>query len=316
VLTAAAPVTERFALDVQSLDSLRYKARTDPQGAVKEVARQFESLFASMLLKRMRETSLADTEDNLFDSAETRMYLQFMDEQMAQRMAGHLGLAQALERQLSGTRYATPSGVQQAPSGGEQEPQTAPASLDSSEISARSESPVAQPPTQGAGTTGDARRDFVDRVWGHAVKAAEEVGVPAQFIVAHAALESGWGVREIRHADGSASHNLFGIKAGRSWRGEVAETRTTEYADGVAQSQVEAFRVYADYGEAFRDYARLLKARYLGGEQSVDAGDFAWRLQNGGYATDPHYADKLMRVINSGALRQAMRTESSQAISG
>jgi peptidoglycan hydrolase FlgJ len=314
VLTAAAPVTERFALDVQSLDSLRYKARTDPQGAVKEVARQFESLFASMLLKRMRETSLADTEDGLFDSAETRMYLQFMDEQMAQRMAGHLGLAQALERQLSGIRYATPSGVQTDT--GKEPAQTAPASLDSAEITARSGSSAPQPLMQGAGTTGDARRDFVDRVWEHAVKAAEETGVPARFIVAHAALESGWGVREIRRADGSASHNLFGIKAGGSWRGEVAETRTTEYADGLAQSQVEAFRAYADYGEAFRDYARLLKARYLGGEQSVAAGDFAWWLQNGGYATDPHYADKLMRVINSGALRQAMRSESSRAISG
>jgi flagellar protein FlgJ len=314
VLTSAVSVTERFALDVQSLDSLRYKARMDPQGTVKEVARQFESLFASMLLKRMRETSLADTEDGLFDSAETRMYLQFMDEQMAQRMAGHLGLAQSLERQLSGIQYAAPGG--QTDSGKPQKPETVSAGVGDSEISVPSASPTPRPSTQGAGTAGDARRDFVDRVWGHAVKASEETGVPAQFIVAHAALESGWGAREIRRADGSASHNLFGIKVGRNWRGEVTETRTTEYADGLAQSQVEAFRAYADYGEAFRDYGRLLKARYLGGEQPVDAGDFAWRLQSGGYATDPRYADKLMRVINSGALRQAMLTESGQAISG
>jgi peptidoglycan hydrolase FlgJ len=300
--------TERFALDVQALDGLRYKAHTDPRGTLKEVAKQFESLFASMLLKRMRETSLADRDNALFDGPETRMYMQFLDEQMAQRMAGHLGLAQALERQLANMQSAAPGDGSPGPA-----VSIPPAASESGSSgvsdTAHFPSPAisASVPDRSETEAVDARRDFVDRVWSYAVKAQEDTGVPARFIVAHAALESGWGAREIRTADGSASHNLFGIKAGGSWRGEVAQTRTTEYAGDQAQSRIEPFRVYKNYGEAFGDYARLLKSRYLGeGTSPEDFEDFAWKLQNGGYATDPQYADKLIRVNNSGALKQAL----------
>lgn len=150
---------------------------------------------------------------------------------------------------------------------------------------------------------------FVDKIWPHAQAAGRATGIAPHFIVAQAALESGWGEGEIRNADGTPSHNLFGIKAGGDWKGAVAEVATTEYVDGVAGPRVEKFRSYGSYAEAFADYAALLKgapryARVLA--QGADAAGFARALQDAGYATDPMYADKLERVIHSARLRAGL----------
>ena len=125
--------------------------------------------------------------------------------------------------------------------------------------------------------------------------------MPAHLILGQAALESGWGKREIKMADGSDSHNLFGIKAGKDWNGKVAQVTTTEYHNGVASKQVESFRAYDSYAESFHDYAKLLSdnPRYAGVLGQSDAKVFAQGLQQAGYATDPHYADKLAGVIGS-----------------
>jgi flagellar protein FlgJ len=133
-----------------------------------------------------------------------------------------------------------------------------------------------------------------------AEQASRSTGVPAHLILGQAALESGWGKREIRMADGSDSHNLFGIKAGNDWKGKVAQVTTTEYHNGVASKQVERFRAYGSYAESFQDYARLLSdnPRYSGVVGQADAKGFAQALQQSGYATDPHYADKLAGVIS------------------
>jgi flagellar protein FlgJ len=132
----------------------------------------------------------------------------------------------------------------------------------------------------------------------HAEAAAAATGVPAEFILGHAALESGWGRHEIKDDKGQASHNLFGIKAGRGWEGAVAETLTTEYRQGMPMKVTQRFRAYADYASAFTDYANLLKARYDAAlEAGADASAFARGLVAGGYATDPAYAGKLQSVI-------------------
>lgn len=151
--------------------------------------------------------------------------------------------------------------------------------------------------------------DFVNRIWSHAVDAARSIGVRPQFMVGQAALESGWGKHEIRNADGSGTHNLFGVKAGRGWNGPSVEKTTTEYVNGVAHKTTAKFRVYASYGEAFKDYAKLIggNPRYAGVmAQAQDAQGFARGLQQAGYATDPSYADKLVRVINSTTMRQSL----------
>ena len=134
-------------------------------------------------------------------------------------------------------------------------------------------------------------------------------GIPAAFMIGQAAHESGWGRREIRNADGTPSHNLFGIKAGADWKGPVAETVTTEFVAGRAVKTVAKFRAYASHAESFADYARLMKnsPRYQQVlAQAQDAGSFAAGLQRAGYATDPAYADKLTRVINTTLRLQRM----------
>ena len=135
-------------------------------------------------------------------------------------------------------------------------------------------------------------------------------GIPAHFMLAQAAHETGWGQREIRNADGSSAHNLFGIKAGPNWKGAVATATTTEFIDGQPHKVQAKFRAYASAAESFADYAKLIgdNPRYAparevlaqgGSAQGGSAQRFAAELQRAGYATDPHYADKLTRTINT-----------------
>ncbi len=143
-------------------------------------------------------------------------------------------------------------------------------------------------------------RAFEDRLEHHAEAASRATGIPAKFMLGQAALETGWGRREIRGADGANSFNLFGIKATGGWKGKVVEVATTEYVNGVPQIRREKFRAYDSYADSFRDYARLLSEnpRYENViANAQDASSFARGLQRAGYATDPQYAAKLTSII-------------------
>ena len=140
---------------------------------------------------------------------------------------------------------------------------------------------------------------FLESIAPWAQQAAQQLGVAPELVSAHAALESGWGQRPLRKANGESSHNLFGIKAGSAWRGDVSESATTEYVGGAAIKTRERFRAYPDAGAAFRDYAQMLSdnPRYKGAlGVGSDARAFAQGLARGGYATDPAYAAKLERL--------------------
>ena len=252
-----------LASDSQALDKLRYQARQAPEQALKKVAQQFETVFLDMMLKSMRE---ATPQDGMLDSEQTKMFTGMLDQQLAQEMSRRgVGLADLMVRQLG--------------------PQA----------------PLAAPPGATVSSYATDKQAFVDKLLPHAEQASRTTGIPAQLMLEQAALESGWGKHEIRQADGSNSYNLFGIKAGENWQGKVAEVTTTEYHGGIASKQAERFRAYNSYAEAFEDYARLLgdNPRYAGVQAQPDAAQFAQSLQQAGYATDPHYADKLERVIGS-----------------
>ena len=145
------------------------------------------------------------------------------------------------------------------------------------------------------------RQGFVNSVTPLAEQAAAQLGVAPELLVAHAALESGWGQRPLRQADGRDTHNLFSIKAGSRWQGDTAQALTTEYTQGQPALQTERFRSYPDAASAFQDYAQLLRSPRYQGALGVgnDARAFAQGLVRGGYATDPAYADKLTRVAAS-----------------
>jgi len=301
----------RFVLDSKVAADLRAKLKQDPQSGLKEAAQQFEGMLLQMMLKSMRD---ATPQDGLMDSDQTRFFTSIMDQQLAQDLSaqGKLGFAKLIEQQLgrnlsSGTSFSPGNSLdalQQSLIQQQSSKSAVPVIRGSRRVSGvsadGSESEI-------GGASGTAS-DFVNRIWPHAVEAANAIGVPPQFLVAHSALESAWGKSEIRKADGSPSYNLFGVKAGRSWQGPSVEVQTTEYVDGVAQVCSEKFRVYGSYDEAFSDYASLLRnnSRYSGVLGQQDGAQFARSLQQSGYATDPTYADKLSRIINGTTLRQAL----------
>jgi len=312
----------RAAFDVKSTQDLRSQFQKDPQQGLKAAAQQFETLFLQMVLKSMRD---ATPQDGLLDSDSSRFYTGLLDQQMAQNIATTgkgVGFAQLIEQQLGRNMTApspaadTASAAPSANPAGNELPLSTPDGrhlqhrtiLGSLPTSAAYVAPTELAPSASHQEAPASSRDFVNRVWPHAVEASRSTGIAPQFLVAHSALESGWGRAEIRLADGSPSYNLFGIKAGKNWTGATVDATTTEYVNGQPQQSVERFRAYSSYEEAFRDYANLLRSnpRYSGVIGSQSGTEFARGLQQAGYATDPMYADKLSRIINGPTLRQAL----------
>ncbi len=295
-------ISSRFALDAQSVDKLRLQAKQDPDAALKSVAQQFESIFMNMMLKSMRE---ATPKDGMLDSEQGNLYTQLFDQQLTQKLSSGkgLGVADMLVKQL------TRSGL--VASSLNQEKTVPPAIVPDQLKQMESPLPLQQwtERVQGTAPAFKNPKEFVEKLWPHAVEASKELGIPPHFLLGQAALESGWGKRTIRDRDGQDSLNLFGIKAGAKWSGEVAAAATTEYVNGVAQARREEFRAYGSYADSFRDYAALLKSnpRYQGVlGQDLDAAGFARAMQQAGYATDPMYASKLARVVGSETMRQAL----------
>ena len=294
-----------LAADSRALDGLKREARGDPRQAIKAAARQFEAMFMQLVLKSMRE---ATPKSGLLDSAAGDLYNGMLDQQLAGAGTGRSGgLAAIIERQLA--RHLPGAAAAEAA-------QRRPVSLSTPAApaaSARTEparsaanGDEAQRPANGPDRA-TAQSVFVNRMWDHALAAQRDTGLPAKFIIGQAALESGWGSREIVDAQGTRSFNLFGIKAGSGWPGRTVEAVTTEYENGVAVRKVEKFRAYNSYAESFRDWARLLAgnpryAQVLA--NGADAAGFAQGLQRAGYATDPNYGAKLLRVIETA---QALR---------
>lgn len=288
-------LTARLALDVQGVNQLRLDARQASPEALKAAAKQFEAVFMNMLLKSMRETT---SQDGPFDSEQTRLYTSMLDQQLSQTLASRgIGLADVMVRQLSGALAAQQPA--EAPAAGLP---LAPAGEGGFDLSPRPLplQPAAAPPAARVSDAPAHVSAFVERMLPHAEAAGAVTGIPARFMVGQAALETGWGRSEIRGPDGQNSHNLFGIKAGGSWKGRSVDIVTTEYVNGKPQKQVESFRAYDSYADAFRDYADLLRAnaRYRNViARGHDAVGFARGLQQAGYATDPDYAQKLLGVI-------------------
>lgn len=300
-------ISSRFALDIQSVGKLRLQAKQDPEAALKAVAQQFEGIFMTMMLKSMRE---ATPKDGMLDSEQGDLYTQLFDQQLAQKLSSGkgLGVAEMMVKQLtrSGLVASNPNQEKAALE------KTAPLSIAPQQLKQIDSPGSLRQWTERVEKTTPAfknAKDFVDKLWPHAVEASKELGIPPHFLLGQAALESGWGKRTIRGQDGQDSLNLFGIKAGAKWSGEVVAAATTEYVNGVPQAKREGFRAYGSYAESFRDYAALLRnnPRYQGVfGQDVDAAGFARVMQQAGYATDPMYASKLARVVNSETMRQAL----------
>ncbi|ABB09957.1 MULTISPECIES: flagellar assembly peptidoglycan hydrolase FlgJ [Burkholderia] len=319
-LPNANDLTQRFALDVQGFDALRAQAKQSPQAGAKAVAGQFDAMFTQMMLKSMRDAS---PDGGLFDSHTSKMYTSMLDQQLAQQMSTRgIGVADALMKQLlrnagQGAGSDTAADVGAAGLGadgfgasGNEGGLAAMNAMAKAYANSANNGGLAgtrgysagsalTPPLKGASGVQDADA-FVDRLAGPAQAASASTGIPARFIVGQAALESGWGKREIRAGDGSTSYNVFGIKATKGWTGRTVSALTTEYVNGTPRRVVAKFRAYDSYEHAMTDYANLLKnnPRYSGvlsASRSVEG--FAHGMQKAGYATDPNYAKKLISIM-------------------
>jgi flagellar protein FlgJ len=280
-----------LAADARSLNSLKLQAGQKTPAAIKEAAKQFESLFMRELLKSMREATM---KSGLTDSPGGDLGTDLLDQQFAVQMSGQPGglsalIEQQLTRQMGGAQDGT------AASATSKAAATAPVSALSKASS------IAAYKGQASNAT-VSQSNFVQRHNAAAAAVEKSSGIPSSYMLGQAGHETGWGKHEIKIAGGAPSFNLFGIKAGAGWTGKVAEISTTEYVNGVAKRTVAKFRAYDSYEDSFRDYARLITKtpRYAqASQQTGSALAFASSLQKAGYATDPDYASKLSRAIST-----------------
>ena len=289
--------------DLHGLNTLKQSALKDDPESLRAVAQQFESMYMKMVLSSMREANDVLRSD-LLNSYQTDFYRDMSDDQLTLSLSreGGFGIAEVLYRQLMGDEANTEEFVAKPLS-----ESTKPIieSLDYSKATENTffeSADISNDDNDPAGLSFSSPQDFIEKLLPIAEKAADVIGVSARVLVAQAALETGWGQSQIATETGESSFNFFGIKAGHGWQGDSASTMTTEYIDGRAITVKEPFRAYKSAEESFNDYAEFItgNSRY---QQAVEhAGDdaaYVQGLQQAGYATDPNYAEKILRISQS-----------------
>lgn len=306
--------------DFASLTRLKKGAREQSPEAIRQVARQFESLFVQMMLKSMRDTI---PENEMFGSNAERTYRDMYDKQLSMNISEGkgIGLARVIERQLGGEPepVGSPGGDQQsiADYRARAIPSVPTATVELGRLSMGAQfSGRVNPFVEANGASADnsdsveqRAQQFIRDVWPYAERAASSLGVDTQVLLAQSALETGWGRHVPLKADGTSSHNLFGIKADQRWQGERVEIVTREFRHGVMQQEKAEFRAYDSLPEALNDYVEFIRGnpRYQQALQhGYDAEAYARELQQAGYATDPDYARKINRVRNSELLQSKL----------
>ncbi|OQQ03316.1 flagellar rod assembly protein/muramidase FlgJ [Vibrio splendidus] len=288
-----------FIHDIGSLDRLRQQAVNGEEGSEKEAltaaAKQFESIFTSMLFKSMRDANSSFKSDML-NSQNEQFYRQMQDDQMASELSasGSLGLADMIVAQLSAGQASDTSEEKVRSEGFDtslQRPQYSGRSEDrASEV--QPASAVKQP------ISFDSPESFVTSMKPYAEKAASALGVDSSLLLAQAALETGWGSKMVKNSLGN-SNNLFNIKADRSWKGDKVATQTLEFHGKTAVKESASFRSYSNFEDSFNDYVKFLNEnpRYETALQHQgNSESFIKGIHQAGYATDPNYADKVLRV--------------------
>lgn len=139
------------------------------------------------------------------------------------------------------------------------------------------------------------KKDFLALLRPSAQECEAKSGVPADFTIAQAALESGWGESMLA----KQGKNLFGVKADKSWLGDVLTMQTREFINGKWVMVNAKWRKYATWQESIDDHAEFFKRnkRYSKCFGCKTAEGFAIEVARAGYATDPAYGAKLVATI-------------------
>lgn len=331
--------------DFGQFTAQRAQARNDDPAVVRKAAQQFEALFTQQMLKSMRSAKLADdvmgggqTEfyQDIFDQ-QMSVHLSSgkglgLADVLVKQLRGHQAPAPAVDTtksmpvqvQLASSQHLSLKPYVAQPHG--QQPYAAPArhaaivgrvsvltGAAPTGFGASASGRLSERPLQGADTAAfsgrQSREAFVREVWPHAERAGRELGVSPRVLVAQAALETGWGRSTIRDASGELSLNFFGIKADKRWEGPRVNTKTTEFVDGQSRREDANFRAYGSTAESFDNYVSFLKTNPRYAQALRHGGDmrhFVQGLQNAGYATDPAYAQKILKIASGRAMNAAI----------
>lgn len=277
--------------EFSGLQKLKLAAKNSSPEALEEVANQFEAFFMKMMLKQMRDANLGD---GIFDSEQSRLYQDMMDQQMALNLSEKriFGIAESIVRQLEhtvGNKAERPEKLNPLP-----ERIHFQNTMLQSSTNLNAKDKDFQTP-----------EEFIREMRPYAEKAAKELGVPSSILLAQSALETGWGNKVIQQANGESSHNLFGIKADKRWEGSYVNVSSLEYVDGEARREYSNFKVYDSYQQSFEDYVDFIKGndRYKTAlNNSADGEMYIKALQQAGYATDPQYANKIIDIAQREAI--------------
>ena len=310
--------------DLQGLDQLRQKAQGNSKEAIREVANQFEAMFASMLIKSMRQANEAFETDSPFNNKNTKFYTDMQDKQLALDISRHgsLGLADALVRQLDPTSISRGQEILEdkllMPNSETSKMmdinQTLPA-VDLNKPDQTQPSLIVFDKTKLQNNENNEnkvftdQKSFIDTLMPYAKKVAKILGISPAALVAQSALETGWGKRIINGADNQSSFNLFNIKAHKNWQGEKVAKDSLEVENGIGIKRRSDFRAYQDYAQSFDDYGKFItnNQRYKDAlQQGTDADRYVEELQKAGYATDPQYAEKIKQIMNNETFKAAV----------
>jgi len=138
--------------------------------------------------------------------------------------------------------------------------------------------------------------EFVDQVMPAIRRAATALGLNPLGLLAQAALETGWGQRMARNADGSPSLNMFGVKPATGGPARGRPRIRWSSATAWRRSGARLFRAYGSIEESVSDFANVLKKSPRYRMRSSAGGDvhaYIDRIGKSGYATDPEYATKV-----------------------
>jgi flagellar protein FlgJ len=316
--------------DLTGLAQLKHSSGGDDDAALKQAAKQFESIFMGMLLSSMRKANEVFEDDGVLNSNATKFYQDMYDKQLSTELSekGSLGLADLLVQQLRPTKgKTTPASMLKLPteaapvpdktaSADTSVPAIAPAKNTAEVVQpvvttapqVITETLASEPDPDNEDWSFESPGEFIQKLMPAAKQAAQKLGLEPLALLAQAALETGWGQRTFKTAEGNNSFNFFGIKAHNSWQGDVAVVDTLEYRQGVAQKEKAKFRAYESPEQSLGDYVDFIKSnpRY---QQAVAMADnpkaYFQQLQAAGYATDPNYAQKILAVFNSETFKQA-----------
>lgn len=301
--------------DLNSLNKIKHQE--DKDAALKQVAQQFESLFVQMMLKSMRSANAVFEEGNFLNNQESQFFRDMHDQQLSLTLSHGkgVGIADVLYRQLSkapqeeqtlvGSDAYSVEDVRRAVSHQVKDG----ADIFSSELGQKLKRQAGGQPDLNSDKWKDETSrvslaqtpdEFVRLVTPVAEKMSEKYGFDPLVLIAQSALETGWGSYVLAR-NGEPTNNLFNIKADSQWQGEKVDVTALEFNQGVMTHEKSAFKHYDNLEESFEDYSQLIlnKSRYQNARELLNQPDeYINAIHQAGYATDPQYSEKVMRIFN------------------